>query len=263
MSTIEAPAADLSGRIDFFWSTPTTRAERSRFREFLPDCGTHLVFRLSGSSARVSLLGPATEKACVELDPDAAYLGLRFRPGAAPRLVDARGSELANAHAEVTRIAGRRVESISDELRSLPDLASRRALLEDLVRRSTAPLVRDERCRAAARLLEVHGGRLRVDDLSRALGVTARTLERAFVRELGVAPKRLIRLVRLRQVLGTLREGRFRTLAEVAYACGFADQSHLIRDFKALTGRAPGERDAFRTRALAAETTRIVHHRRA
>jgi hypothetical protein len=35
----------------------------------------------------------------------------------------------------------------------------------------------------------------------------------------------------------------------------------MIRDFRQLTGRGPGEKDAFRTRPLATCETRIVHRR--
>ncbi len=63
-------------------------------------------------------------------------------------------------------------------------------------------------------------------------------------------------------MLGALHAGRFGTLAELAHACGYADQPHMIRDFKQLTGRAPGEKDAFRARPLVSAQTRIIHGRR-
>jgi transcriptional regulator GlxA family with amidase domain len=103
-----------------------------------------------------------------------------------------------------------------------------------------------------------------VGELAERLGLHARTLERRFVEHLGLPPKRLTRLVRLREVLGRLHRGGYGTLADLAHACGYADQAHMTRDFKDLTGRAPGEPDAFRARALSGPPeTRVVHrHRR-
>jgi AraC-like DNA-binding protein len=91
--------------------------------------------------------------------------------------------------------------------------------------------------------------------------MSARSLERLCLEQLGMAPKRLGRLVRLRQVLLRLQAGGFGTLADLAHGCGYSDQPHLIRDFKQLTGRLPGEPDAFRTRRIAGDPQAAVVHR--
>jgi AraC-like DNA-binding protein len=260
MVLVGTPAPDLATRVDLFWSAPSAPGEGGTgFRELFPASGLTLVIRLSPTGSRAVLLGPATEKASVELDRRAEYLGVHFRTGQAPRLADVAPSELANGHEEVARVGGERVDSVADRLLALPDLASRQLVLEELLR-AIPPLVRDERCRQAALLLESRGGQLRIDDLAARLGLHVRSLERRFIDHLGLTPKRLARLVRLRHVLARLHDGRYGTLAGLAQACGYSDQSHMNRDFKELTGRAPGEKDAFRARPLAgAPETRIVH----
>jgi hypothetical protein len=76
---------------------------------------------------------------------------------AAPRLADVHPSELTNAHVEINRIGGERADSLADRLCALPDRASRQRALEELLR-ALPPLVRDERSREAALLLECRGG---------------------------------------------------------------------------------------------------------
>lgn len=264
MVLLGLPSPALARRIDLLWSVPRSPGEPgTTFRELFPASGMGLVMRLSPSGSRTVLLGSASERASVELDPGAEYLGVHFRTGQAPRLADVHPFELTNGHAEVTRIGGERADSLADRLMALPDLASRRRVLEELLR-ALPPLVRDERCREAALLLESRGGRLSVDDLAGRLGWHVRSLERRFVEHLGLPPKRLARLVRLRHVLAVLHRGGYGTLADLAHACGYADQSHMNRDFKDLTGRAPGEKDAFRARPVAgAPETRVVHRYRA
>jgi AraC-like DNA-binding protein len=267
MVLLGLPSPALAPRIDLVWAVPRATAAPSRerattFREFLPSSGMSLIMRLSPSGSRMVLLGPAAEKASVELDPGAEYLGIHFRTGQAPRLVDAAPSQLTNAHVEVTRIGAVAAGSLAERLWSLAELAPRRRVLEELLL-ALPPLARDERCRRAALLLESRGGALGVDDLARRLGLHVRSLERRFVEHLGLPPKRLARLVRLRHVLARLHSGGYGTLADLAHACGYADQAHMTRDFKDLTGRAPGERDAFRARPLpGAPDTRIVHRYR-
>lgn len=246
-----------------FWSIPAGSGPGTAFHEMYPDGGANLVLRLSPTGCRAVLLGPATEKASVEVDEDAEYLGVRFRVGEAPRLSDVPPAELTDRHADLAHLGGVGIDALGERLLSLRELGARQRLLETLLL-PAPPLVRDERARRAARLLEARGGQVRVDEVASALGVHVRTLERLFLEHLGVRPKRLARLVRLRHLLTRLHAGRHDGLAGLALACGYADQAHMIREMKALTGRSPGERDASRTRRLAsADENRVVHrHRR-
>lgn len=256
------PAPDLAHHADLCWSVTSEGMRGRRFYEFLPDSNMNLVFRFSSSACRMVLLGPATEKFCVEKDEESDYFGIRFCPGQVLRLADAHPSELIDTYVDIDKIRGVSIDSLADRLHSLPDPTSRQRVLEDLVR-GCLPLVRDERCRQATALLEAHGGRLRVNELAAELGLHVRSLERLFLDHLGLAPKRLNRLIRLRHIADHLRTGSFHNLADLAYLCGYADQSHLTRDFKELTGRLPGETDSCDARPLeGAPQTRVVHRYR-
>lgn len=81
-------------------------------------------------------------------------------------------------------------------------------------------------------------GTVAVDELAAVAGVTPRSLQRSFADQVGVSPKALARTVRFQRVFAAVRDdpGSF---SRVAYECGYADQSHLIRDFRALAGSAP------------------------
>jgi len=54
-----------------------------------------------------------------------------------------------------------------------------------------------------------------------------------------LGPKAVARILRFQRALRLLSEGR--ALADVAYYCGFADQPHLNREFRALAGGTPRE----------------------
>ncbi len=55
-----------------------------------------------------------------------------------------------------------------------------------------------------------------------------------------MGPKKFCNIVRLHQFLKELKnkEGN-QHLTKLAYEAGYADQSHLIREFKAITGMTP------------------------
>jgi len=230
--------------------------------ELFPDAGTHLISRHSEHGCRAVLLGPATERAAVEREAGAEYFAIRFRPGQAPRLADVRSSELINGFVELTHLGGQPIQDVAEQRRLLPDLASRQRALAELMRDVAPPLVEDARCRRASQLLEAHGGQLRVEALAEALGLNVRGLERRFLGHYGMTPKRMSRLIRLRHVLGALYSGRFTNLGELAAACGYSDQAHLIHDFKALTDRLPGDKGSLLNRRLLSEETRVIHRYR-
>lgn len=93
--------------------------------------------------------------------------------------------------------------------------------------------------RAAAALLERSAGALRVEEVAREVGVSRRRLRELFLREVGVPAKRLARILRFRRALEQLATAPALDLARLALECGYADQSHLYRDFRDLATMTP------------------------
>lgn len=76
-------------------------------------------------------------------------------------------------------------------------------------------------------------------ELARAAGMSARAFERAFVQEYGLSPQQYLKRLRLQNACRLLVETR-ESIAAIAQHCGFADQSHLTREFRRITGTTPG-----------------------
>jgi AraC-like DNA-binding protein len=84
------------------------------------------------------------------------------------------------------------------------------------------------------------GGRVRVRALAVELGWSPRRLIERFRDHIGLPPKAAARVIRFDRAVSALRSGHPR-IAEVAAACGYADQAHLARDFRALGGITPAQ----------------------
>ena len=95
----------------------------------------------------------------------------------------------------------------------------------------------------AWRLLTRSRGAIGIDDLARAVSLSTRQLRQEFVREFGVGPKAAGRLMRFEHAMGrmtaAIRAGRTPSLAGVAADCGYADQSHLSREFRGYLAMPP------------------------
>jgi AraC-like DNA-binding protein len=80
---------------------------------------------------------------------------------------------------------------------------------------------------------------LRIGKLASLLGISERHLSRGFRATYGTGPKRYARLARIEKVVAARKRGLDWT--DVAYACGFTDQAHLIHDFGTIVGGTPAE----------------------
>lgn len=81
------------------------------------------------------------------------------------------------------------------------------------------------------------GGRVSVSSLADTLGWSHRHLVARFHDQVGLSPKGAARVIRFGHALRGLRPGV--SLADLASTCGFYDQAHMNREFRALAGSAP------------------------
>lgn len=76
-----------------------------------------------------------------------------------------------------------------------------------------------------------------LQDLARLVGLSPYHLNRSFCRKIGMPPHAYQLQIRIARAKSALRTGS--SIAEVALATGFADQSHFTRVFKRLIGVTP------------------------
>jgi AraC-like DNA-binding protein len=78
-----------------------------------------------------------------------------------------------------------------------------------------------------------------VSGVTSELGLLPKTFVRRFRAQTGLSPKRFARVRRLQRMLGSLGDPAAADWSEIAAAHGYADQAHLIHDFRDLTGLTP------------------------
>lgn len=75
-------------------------------------------------------------------------------------------------------------------------------------------------------------------EMAKATGMSARAFERSFQREYGLPPQQYLKRLRIQTACRLLVDTR-ESIAAIAQRCGFADQSHLTREFRRVTGLTP------------------------
>jgi transcriptional regulator GlxA family with amidase domain len=129
----------------------------------------------------------------------------------------------------------RELLSVSQDLSSLGQ--KRAAVASALIVHLLRGAHNSSAVRLAARLVK-SAGLISVDQLASEAGISSRQLERRFLREVGVGPKLLSRILRFQQVFRAVE--RFDAAwASIALECGYYDQAHLIRDFHQFAHQTP------------------------
>ncbi|MCA1758849.1 MAG: helix-turn-helix domain-containing protein [Bacteroidales bacterium] len=92
-------------------------------------------------------------------------------------------------------------------------------------------------------LLEINRskGMVSPEELSALACLSRKQLERNFSAFVGTSPKQFLKTVRFQNALHTKFRQKSMSLIQLAFDCGYYDQSHMINDFKSLSGFTPGE----------------------
>ncbi|QUR67174.1 helix-turn-helix domain-containing protein [Mycobacterium spongiae] len=95
-----------------------------------------------------------------------------------------------------------------------------------------------ERWESAVALISADPSRP-IAQVAEAVGLSHGHLDRGFTRVVGLSPRSLARLLRMRRLLDGINSHRRVPWTDLAAELGWFDQSHLIRDFKRHTGVTP------------------------
>src|SRR5262245_16202570 len=246
------PSAPLAGAILAYWRVAgDDRSVPSP--TILPDAYVEVVLNLAGAvmldgqafrgnqPARtvVGLLETAID---MQYPEDVCTLGVRLHPARAATVLGVAASALVNIVSplgKVCKTLDDRLAGVVDAHPRMESVNAHKALEGVLVdhlrdRTSNDDLV----VRAVDRLLGAEEP-VTVSGLAAEFGLSPRHLHRRFLDEVGVSPKRLERLARFARAWRQAVMGPPVTWADLALANGYADQSHLVREFRTFGARPP------------------------
>jgi AraC-like DNA-binding protein len=166
--------------------------------------------------------------------------GAEFLPGRGHPLLGGTQRPLNDAFVDLREIGGRDGALLEEEAAEAPTMAGVTAAFDRFLRgRRPVTEPGPPGVRRALDLAAASGGRATVADLAEAGGLGPRQLERQFRRTIGLGPKYFCRVLRFRELLRQIAEPDARDLGWGAQDCGYYDQPHMIRDFRAFTGECP------------------------
>ncbi|MFJ1703850.1 helix-turn-helix domain-containing protein [Kitasatospora sp. NPDC088346] len=165
---------------------------------------------------------------------------LELTPLGAYRLFAVPMRELTNHAVDLRDVLGPGAGLLVERLAATGDWAARFDLLDAalLARLGLGPDPAPEVGRAW-RLLAASGGTVPIARLADEVGWSQGHLIRRFTDQVGLAPKASARVLRFHRAVTLLARGD--GPAAVAAACGYYDQAHLNREFRAMAAATPGQ----------------------
>lgn len=247
------PPADLAADVIVCWQLYGRTAYRAE--RVLPNGVVELIFNLGGPQLVVDETSPGRDRvfrdawvAGLQQGPltigavtDTRLLGIRFSPLGARRCLGLPLGELTDRVVTAADLGDRAATVALDRMRHAVGPARRFQLAWALVRgyRDRPDPVQGWLRAAVERLRGFPV--LTVSGLCRELGYSSRYVNRCFHEHLGLAPKTFQRIQRFDAVIREVGRARKVRWADVAARFGYADQAHLVREFRLLADVTPGD----------------------
>ncbi|OQP65415.1 hypothetical protein A3860_17270 [Niastella vici] len=169
-------------------------------------------------------------------------LGIRFYPHAAASILNDRINQFNHQVANFGDVMGKEVHSLHSQLTDARSWTKRLALVETfLLQQLSLATKRLNKIAVVSDLmlkLQQQESFDTMETLATRYGISARYMQQLFVQYTGLTPKLYSQINRFQNSLQLIREGNS-SLTSIAYECGYADQSHFIREFKTFTGLTP------------------------
>lgn len=254
MLVARRPAPPLDRAVELIWSVQTTAGPR-RLERVLPTGCAQVVINLAEDRTRAydetrglacsttegSLLcGPRSRYDIIDTDEQYDVVGASLAPGGLRHLFDLHAQEVADRDVPLSLLIGASaVDRLRTRLQDAPDQVSRLDVLEQALREVGRRHVAHAVVLHALQALTTRPEATRVRDVVAASGYSARYLIDRFTADVGLTPKVYCRVRRFQLALARTDAGRPDDWATLALDCGFSDQSHLVREFRAFAGVPP------------------------
>jgi len=224
-------------------------SEQGMVNRILPDTSIVIAFRLKGKVSyadnndtqafpQSTITGIRESSRLVDYEKGSSNLLIIFKEGGAAAFFKEPLHELGGISVSLDYLIQRsKVNAIEEELAAAANDSQRiliveRFLLSELKKTHFDPLVNE-----AIQQITQSKGDIKIKDLLLNLPISRDPFEKRFRKITGTSPKHFSVIVRLKSLIDNY--SGFTSLTDAAYAAGYYDQAHFIKDFRAFTGLAP------------------------
>src|SRR3546814_262352 len=186
---------------------------------------------------------PAAPRLSVSHFSGIDILGVKFKSMGMYRLTGLNMQHLADDIVEAESLWGNEVELLCEQMYESSGTGEMIWILEKFLCKKIRQQRKREKNLALQNALELMEGRrsFNLREIQEQTHISKKTLERYFLAQVGLSPKRYARICRFNMVRELFDKDPSRNWQEVAFSLGYYDQSHFIREFKEFSGKTPHE----------------------
>ncbi|WP_262245561.1 AraC family transcriptional regulator [Parapedobacter soli] len=249
------PHADLSAFIQCYWTLEVPAAYGAEKQRIIPDGCIEMAFILGDDikrftagddfllQPRAMVLGQTIEPFYIQPTGYVNTFAVRFYPYGFANFVNVPIKNLANKETPIAQLFGeviaveleRKIIAAKDTKQRIERIEA--FFLDKLNEKSTI----DHIVTTTIDTLLATNGSSSIRSILKGDLSKRRQLERQFVKQIGISPKQLGKVIRLQTALKLLLNKKEGTLTQIAYKSEYYDQNHFIKDFREFTGTTPKE----------------------
>ena len=244
------PSAKLAPYVRMFWvyEGEASAAEPFIYRGFADGC-TEMVFHYRGvydqlvgddrlGSIAAGIHAQTRHYTRFIVDRDWSIFGCYLYPFALPKLFGFPASDFTDQLTAFNSVLGRDGGELEERMLTALNNDQRVAILTEFLEHRLCDVRTNEPTVFASisHIIETRG-LVNVRHLAREYFLSERQFERKFKEFAGFSPKMYSRIIRFQAALKEY--GSPKSLTDIAYDCGYYDQSHFINDFREFTGYNP------------------------
>ena len=211
------------------------------FMVCIPDGCVDVVFIQHDQQYKLELIGSPLARKPLIVYPDAAYFGIRMKPGMFFPDVPLSIREVAKTETFVPQLSPA-VCSLMERLFATEQLSERVAIVQsELAQTEPESCTVPEAVQDMLYLMASSNGELEISEIAETLCYSERHLNRMFSETLGYAPKMFARITRFQAALHTMMQQSHeeKSISDYITMFHYADQAHFQRECKEFTGLTP------------------------
>jgi AraC-like DNA-binding protein len=249
------PHSDLESLVKCYWTLEVPFEKNTQRQRIIPDGCIEMIFILGEDvkryitadkfiiQPRAMVIGQITEPFFIEPTGYVDTFAIRFYPYGFANFMPRPLKKLANQETPIELLFGEKSSGeLKQKITQAKDTEERIKIIEGfLLAKLNDKATIDSIVKTTIDSILLTRGSTSIntilkDDLSKR-----RQLERKFLKQIGMSPKQLGKVIRLQTALNMLLNQQSESFTRIAYESEYYDQAHFIKDFKEFTGTTPKE----------------------
>lgn len=171
-----------------------------------------------------------------------SLFSISFQPYGAKLFFDIPSNEFYDQNIPLKYILKDKAFELESELYKSKTFEDKIRIVENFLKHQLQKRIKEyevKRIMKSVALINQSKGVIDIETLSSSVCLCRKQYERIFAEYIGSSPRQFLRTVRFQNTLQEKQRNKNIQLTDLAYTCGYYDQSHMINDYKLLSGKTP------------------------